>query len=269
MSRITINKLDEIKQQGEKFTCITAYDASFAKLVASSGIESLLIGDSLGNVIQGEKTTVPVTLEEMCYHVSCVSRGLFDAEDHPLLIADMPFMTYATAEQALDSAAELMQSGAQVIKVEGADWLLDSIYMMSERGINVCGHLGLTPQTVDALGGFKVQGRNPKAAEDILNQALAIQEAGARLLVMECVPSSLGQKVTESLDIPVIGIGAGPHTDAQVLVLYDLLGMNLGKSPRFVKDFLSESDSGILGAMKAFRDDVRSGKYPEAQHCFE
>lgn len=269
MSNTTINNLDIKKQNKEKFACVTAYDASFAKLVAKAGIETLLIGDSLGNVIQGEETTVPVTLEEMSYHINCVSRGLQDQQNRPLLIADMPFMSYATAEQALDSAAILMQSGAQVVKLEGGDWLLDSVHLLSERGINVCGHLGLTPQTVDSLGGFKVQGREQQQAENILRQALSLEEAGARILVMECVPTDLGQRITEALTIPVIGIGAGPFTDSQVLVLYDLLGISSGKRPRFVEDFLTGHDYGIVGALSAFRDAVISGSYPQKEHCFE
>ncbi|PCI73670.1 3-methyl-2-oxobutanoate hydroxymethyltransferase [Candidatus Dependentiae bacterium] len=269
MSRITINSLEAKKKNNAKFACVTAYDASFAKLVAGAEIETLLIGDSLGNVIQGEETTVPVTLEEMAYHVNCVARGLIGEENHPLLIADMPFMSYSTAEQALDTAADLMQAGAQVVKLEGGDWLLDSVHLLSERGINVCGHLGLTPQTVDSLGGFKVQGKTPETAKNILNQAVSLQDAGARMLVVECVPIALGKQITEALEIPVIGIGAGPFTDSQVLVLYDLLGISPGRKPRFVKDFLTGNNDGISGALSAFREAIISGSYPEKHHCFE
>ena len=269
MTTITIQKLQQMKQIKQRFACVTAYDASFAKLVAQSGIETLLVGDSLGNVIHGEETTVPVTLEEMAYHLSCVHRGLINQENRPLLIADMPFMSYSTPEQALESAAFLMQSGAQMIKVEGGDWLLDSVHLLSERGINVCGHLGLTPQTADYLSGFKVQGRDSEDADRIFNQAQSLQEAGARLLVMECVPTSLGKKITDALDIPVIGIGAGPFTDSQVMVLYDLLGITTGKRPRFVEDFLTNKDYGVSGALTAFRDAIISGNYPTKEHCFE
>ena len=258
-----------MKLNKQRFTCVTAYDASFAKLIAQAEIETLLVGDSLGNVIHGEESTVPVTIEEMAYHLRCVSRGLIGEENHPLLIADMPFMSYSTPEQTLESAAFLMQSGAQMVKLEGGDWLLDSVHLLSERGINVCGHLGLTPQTADYLSGFKVQGRNTEDAETILDQALSLQEAGARLLVMECIPTSLGKKVTEALDIPVIGIGAGPFTDSQVLVLYDLLGITTGKRPRFVEDFLTGNEFGVSGALTAFRDAVISGSYPQKEHCFE
>lgn len=269
MSKITINTLDAKKQTNQKFACVTAYDASFAKLVASAEIELLLVGDSLGNVIQGEESTVPVTLEEMAYHIKCVHQGLQTQQNKPLLMADMPFMSYATPEQALDSAALLMQSGAQAVKLEGGDWLLDSVRFLSERGINVCGHLGLTPQTVDALGGYKVQGRSPEQAQLILDQAISLQDAGARLMLLECVPSALGKQITEALTIPVIGIGAGPFTDSQVLVLYDLLGISGSKRPRFVKDFLQGNDQGVLGALRAFRDAIISGDFPEKEHCFE
>ena len=269
MTKITIKTLDEKSQKNERFACVTAYDASFAKLVANAEIETLLVGDSLGNVIQGEETTVPVTLEEMAYHLSCVCKGLHGQQHQPFLIADMPFMSYATSELALESATVLMQSGAQMVKLEGGEWLLDSVHFLSQRGINVCGHLGLTPQTVDSLGGFRVQGRNAEQAEQLFNQAKSLQQAGARMLVLECVPSLLAKKITEALSIPVIGIGAGPYTNSQVLVLYDLLGMTMGKRPRFVKDFLTGNTQGIAGALKAFRDAVISGDYPQQEHCFE
>ena len=268
MTQISIKSLDDKKKQAQKFVTVTAYDASFAKLVAAAEIEVLLVGDSLGNVIQGERTTVPVTLEAMAYHMSCVSNGLQTEDFKPFLIGDMPFMTYANTELALESATVLMQSGAQMIKVEGGDWLLDSIHFLSERGINVCGHLGLTPQTVDSLGGFRMQGGNPEQAKQIISQSRALQDAGARMLVLECVPALLAKQVTELLEIPVIGIGAGPDTDSQVLVLYDLLGMSSGKSPRFVKDYLTGNDQGILGALKAYRKEVLSGEYPQPEHCF-
>ena len=269
MTKITIKTLDDKCANDERFACVTAYDASFSKLIATAEIETLLVGDSLGNVIQGEKTTVPVTLEEMAYHMGCVSNGLVGQEHQPFLIADMPFMSYATTELALESATVLMQAGAQMVKVEGGDWLLNSVRYLSERGINICGHLGLTPQTVDSLGGFRMQGRQPEQAKVILEQAKSLQEAGARMLVLECVPTSLGKQITETLNIPVIGIGAGPFTNSQVLVLYDLLGMSMGRRPRFVKDFLTGNTQGIIGALKAFHDAVISGSYPEKEHCFE
>ncbi len=269
MPKITIKTLDDKCQQNERFACVTAYDASFAKLVAKAEIEALLVGDSLGNVIQGQKTTVPVTIEDMAYHLECVSNGLKNEAFQPFLIADMPFMSYAKPDIALENTTLLMQSGAQMVKLEGGDWLLDSVHMLSERGINICGHLGLTPQTVDALGGFRVQGRNNDQANTMVNQAKALQEAGARMLVLECIPSELGKQITQSLDIPVIGIGAGPYTNSQVLVLYDLLGISEGKRPRFVKDFLTGNKGGISGALTAFRDAVIAGDYPQQEHYFE
>ncbi len=269
MTKITIKTLDDISHQNKRFACITAYDASFAKLVALAEIEVLLIGDSLGNVIQGQKTTVPVTMDDMAYHLECVCNGLQNQDFKPFLVADMPFMSYATQEIALANTKMLMQSGAQMVKVEGADWLLDSIYFLSERGINLCGHLGLTPQTVDSLGGFRVQGRGDEQEKALLNQAISLQDAGARMLVLECIPSELGKQITASLDIPVIGIGAGPFTNSQVLVLYDLLAITVGKRPRFVKDFLTGNTGGILGALKDFRQAVLTGEYPQQEHCFD
>jgi len=269
MPKITIKTLDDKCQQNERFACVTAYDASFAKQIAKAEIETILVGDSLGNVIQGQSTTVPVTIDDMAYHLECVSNGLKNEAFQPFLIADMPFMSYATPEAALANTTILMQSGAQVVKLEGGDWLLDSVRVLSERGINVCGHLGLTPQTVDSLGGFRVQGRDDDQASAMINQAKSLQEAGARMLVLECVPSTLGKQITQSLDIPVIGIGAGPYTNSQVLVLYDLLGISGGKRPRFVKDFLTGNKGGIQGALTAFREAVISGDYPQQEHSFE
>ncbi len=268
MSKITIKTLVDRCRQNERFACLTAYDAGFAKLLAEAEIETILVGDSLGNVIQGQNTTVPVTVEEMAYHTQCVSNGLQQQPFQPFLIADMPFMSYATPEMALENTTVLMQAGAQMVKVEGGDWLLDSVHFLSERGINVCGHLGLTPQTVDSLGGFRVQGRESEQASNLINQAQSLQDAGARMLVLECIPSELGKQITEILDIPVIGIGAGPHTNSQVLVLYDLLGMSTGKRPRFVKDFLTGNQDGIPGAIKAFHEAVISGEFPQQEHCY-
>ena len=268
MTKVTIKTLEDLKLAGKKFACITSYDASFAARVAEAEIETLLIGDSLGNVIQGQQTTVPVTLEDMVYHIACVSSGLHGLDYQPLLIADMPYMSYAYPEQALASATELMQAGAHVVKVEGGDWLLETVEVLSERGINVCGHLGLTPQTVDALGGFRVQGRETEQAEQIIADAKALEAAGARLLVLECVPADLAKTITESIQIPVIGIGAGVNTDAQVLVLHDMLGISSGKAPRFVKDFLTGHDYGVIGALKAFKEAVVTSTFPTDEHSF-
>ena len=258
----TIDDLTAMKSRSEKFASITAYDFSFAKLIDSAGIEMVLIGDSLGNVIQGRNTTIPVSVDEMAYHTEAVRRGV----DRSLVVSDMPFMSYATPTDALHNAAILMQAGAQMVKLEGGEWLGDTIYQLTERGIPVCAHLGLTPQSVHKIGGFKVQGRDPKAAGQIVTDALLLQEAGAQLLVIECVPSSLGKLLAQTLNIPVIGIGAGPDTDAQILVLYDMLGISPA-FPRFSKNFLSDSDS-VLMALQQYAEQVRGGAFPAAEHCF-
>ena len=226
MTTMSIDTLKSIKANGKKFAAITAYDYSFAKLIDNAEIEVTLIGDSLGNVIQGQDTTIPVTLEEMAYHTANVKRGI----NASLILSDMPFMSYGTLPQALDNAAILMQSGAQMVKLEGGEWLAETVFALTERGIPVCGHLGLTPQSVHKLGGFKVQGKDLDAADKMLAEAKILEQAGADLLVVECVPSALGKAITSAVDIPVIGIGAGSDTDGQVLVLQDILGMSVGAS---------------------------------------
>lgn len=262
MGKITISTLDKMKAAGDKFVCITAYDATFARVISAAGAETILVGDSLGMVLQGHDSTIPVTIEHMAYHTECVNR----AAPQSLVIADMPFMTYATPEQTLENATRLMQAGAQMIKLEGGTWLSDSISMLVERGIPVCAHLGLTPQSVNALGGFKVQGRTPKEAKSILADAVEIQDAGASLLVLECVPSHLATDISEKLDIPVIGIGAGPGTDAQVLVMHDLLGLS-EHTARFVQNFM-QGQTTIQGALKAFVEAVKAGEYPREEHSY-
>lgn len=262
MKNITIERLKSIKTDGNKFAVITAYDYSFAKLIDEAGIEVTLVGDSLGNVIQGQETTLPVTVDEMAYHTANVRRGI----NSSFIIADMPFMSYATVPQALENAAILMQAGAQMVKLEGGEWLIETIQALTERGIPVCGHLGLTPQSVHKLSGFKIQGKDAEAAEKLLYEAKQLEEAGADLLVVECVPSTLGESLAKNLDIPVIGIGAGSSTDAQVLVLQDMLGMST-KPPKFAKNFLQQ-ESDIQSALKAYRQAVISGQFPETEHCF-
>lgn len=262
MGKITISTLDKLKAEGRKFTCITAYDATFARLVSEAGAETILVGDSLGNVIQGQDSTLPVSIEHMVYHTECVARARTDA----LVIADLPFMTYGTAEDTMSNAARLMRAGAQMVKLEGGTWLSDSISMLVERGIPVCAHLGLTPQSVNVFGGYRVQGRTPKGAKSILADAVEIQDAGASLLVLECVPAHLATDISEKLDIPVIGIGAGPGTDAQVLVLHDLLGLS-SHSPRFVKNFMA-GQASIQDALQAFVEAVRAGEYPREEHSY-
>jgi len=262
MKTSTIDKLKSIKASGNKFAAITAYDFSFAALIEAAEIEVTLVGDSLGNVIQGQDTTIPVTVDEMAYHTANVRRGVTNS----LLVSDMPFMSYSTLPQALENAATLMQAGAQMVKLEGGKWLLDTVCALSERGVPVCGHLGLTPQSVHKLGGYKVQGKEENDAKAMLADAKMIEEAGADLIVVECVPSSLGKALAASVEIPVIGIGAGPDTDAQVLVLHDMLGIS-GKSPKFSKNFLDQADS-IQSALSNYRNDVHNGKFPGPEHCF-
>jgi 3-methyl-2-oxobutanoate hydroxymethyltransferase len=222
-----------------------------------------LVGDSLGNVIQGRDSTIPVTVDEMAYHTAAVKRG----NSRTLLMTDMPFMSYASETQAMDNAAILMQAGAQMVKLEGGEWLADTIYMLTERGIPVCGHVGLTPQSVHKLGGYKVQGKEEETATKMIAEAKILEEAGADLIVIECVPSSLGRQLSESLSIPVIGIGAGPNTDAQVLVLHDMLGISQ-RLPRFSRNFL-ESSSDVQEAITAYGKAVRDGSFPAAEHCFK
>ncbi len=263
MGKITISTLDKMKAKGEKFVCITAYDATFARMISEAGAETILVGDSLGMVLQGHDSTIPVTIEHMAYHTECVVRG----RPKSLVIADMPFMSYNTAEDAMVNATALMQAGAQMIKVEGGTWLSDTISMLVERGIPVCAHLGLTPQSVNALGGFRVQGRTPKEAKSILADAVEIQDAGASLLVLECIPAHLAADISSKLDIPVIGIGAGPGTDAQVLVMHDLLGLS-EHTPRFVQNFMEGQDT-IQAGLRAFVEAVKSGAYPREEHTYE
>jgi 3-methyl-2-oxobutanoate hydroxymethyltransferase len=267
MTAVTLNHLQRMKASGEKATCLTAYDATFAHVAAAAGVDMLLVGDSLGMVIQGHGTTVPVSMEDMLYHVRAVRSGVDMAERKPWIIGDMPFMSYATPTQLLSNAARLIQAGAQMVKVEGGAWLLDGIRQLSDRGITVCGHLGLTPQSVDALGGYRVQGKQDEDARRILKDAEDLQEAGARMLVLECVPRALAKTITERLQIPVIGIGAGPDTDAQVLVLHDMLGITPGFKARFVKNFMHEASS-IPEAIEAYVAAVKNGAFPADEHCF-
>lgn len=262
MGKITISTLDKMKANGDKFVCITAYDATFSRIISDAGAETMLVGDSLGMVLQGHDSTIPVTISDMAYHTRCVTRG----SPQSLVIADLPFMSYTTAEQAMDSATQLMQAGAAMVKMEGGTWLSDTISKLVERGIPVCAHLGLTPQSVNTFGGFKVQGRTPKEAKSILADAVEIQDAGARLLVLECIPSHLAADISRKLDIPVIGIGAGPGTDGQVLVMHDLLGLT-PHTARFVQNFMV-GQASVQDGVKAFVDAVKAGEYPREEHCY-
>ncbi|MBO2627598.1 3-methyl-2-oxobutanoate hydroxymethyltransferase [Shewanella algae] len=263
MSKITTATLRKFKQEGRKFTALTAYDASFAAAFDSEGVDVLLVGDSLGMVLQGHDDTLPVSVEEMAYHTRCVRRGI----SRSLLMADLPFMSYATPEQAMTNATKLMQAGANMVKIEGGQWLLETVSMLTERGIPVCAHLGLTPQSVHVFGGFKVQGRDANNAQRILDEAKALEAAGAQLLVLECVPASLAKQITEALQIPVIGIGAGKDTDGQILVMHDVLGISSGYIPRFSKNYLKQTGE-IREAVKAYIDEVQQGQFPAEEHTF-
>jgi len=260
---VTINTLRERKQQDETFSVLTAYDATFAQVVSEAGVDVILVGDSLGMVLQGHDSTLPVTLEEMAYHTACVARGNRGA----LLMVDMPFLSYGTTAQAMESAACLMRAGAHMVKLEGTDWMIDTVRALSERGVPVCAHLGLTPQFVNKFGGYKVQGRETRAAEQMVDHARQMEDAGADIILLECVPSELGERITAAVEAPVIGIGAGPGTDGQVLVLHDMLGVTPGRRPRFVKDFLAEGGS-VEGAIRAYVAAVREKRFPASEHGF-
>ncbi|WP_427978946.1 3-methyl-2-oxobutanoate hydroxymethyltransferase [Agarivorans sp.] len=261
MSRITVSQLQKFKQNNEKFSCITAYDASFAALFDELGMHMLLIGDSLGMVLQGHNDTLAVTIDDIAYHTRCVARGTTQA----MIVADMPFMSYATPEQSYQNAAQLMQAGAQMVKLEGGEWLSSTIKGLVERGVPVCGHLGLTPQSVHLFGGYKVQGRNEQQAQQMIEHAKALEAAGIQLLVVECIPTQLAEQITEALSIPVIGIGAGNVTDGQILVMHDAFGISKGHIPKFSKNFLAETGD-IRSAISLYLNQVASGEFPgEAQ----
>lgn len=262
--KATLNTLRQLKTQNEKFSCLTAYDACFSHFISEAGVEVMLVGDSLGMVLQGCDSTIPVSIDDMVYHTQSVARG----NQHSLIMADMPFMTYGTPEQTLQNAAKLMQAGAELVKLEGGEWLNESIKQLSDCGIPSCVHLGLTPQSVHKFGGYKVQGRSPEAAEQLLREAMAAQDAGAAMLLLECVPSAVGKAVTEKADIPVIGIGAGPDTDGQVLVLHDMLGLTPGKPAKFVKNFLCENGGSIQAAISAYHHAVKNSYFPGEEHGF-
>jgi 3-methyl-2-oxobutanoate hydroxymethyltransferase len=263
MAKITTSTLLKMKQQGEKISTITAYDASFAKLFDQAGIHAILIGDSLGMVLQGQDDTLPVDIDHMAYHTQSVKRGVTDT----LIIGDMPFMTYATKEQAYVNAAKLMQAGASMVKMEGGEWLVDTIKGLVERGIPVCAHLGLTPQSVNVFGGFKVQGREKEQADKMIADAKLLEAAGAQLLVLECIPCDLGKAISEAIAIPTIGIGAGKDTDGQILVMHDALGISCSYMPKFSRNFLIDTGD-IKKAVELYIAEVSSGNFPGEEHIF-
>ena len=259
---ITLNTLRELKAKKDKISCIALYDAGMSTIAGNSGVEVVLVGDSLGMTIQGHDSTLPVTMEHMTYHIAAVKRG----NDRSFIIADMPFMSYATFEDALLNAKQLMQAGAHMVKMEGGSWLSKIVMQLSNCGIPVCAHLGLTPQSVNKLGGYRVQGREQEQANTMLSDARVLAKAGADLVVLECVPSALAEEITVSIEIITIGIGAGSGTDGQVLVVNDLLGMT-PKPPKFTKDFLADSRS-VSDAMVKFVSAVKTQAFPQAQHSF-
>lgn len=262
--KITSSTLAKLASEGQKITMLTCYDASFAQMLDSAGVEVLLVGDSLGMVIGGQSSTLPVTMEEMEYHTRCVAKGAGKA----LVLADMPFGSYQQSrEQAFANAARLMAAGAEMVKLEGGAFMAETVAFLTQRGIPVCAHIGLTPQSVHQLGGYKVQGKTEAQAEQLKQDALALQSAGAAMVLMELVPAGLAAEVTRQLDVPTIGIGAGVEVDGQVLVLYDMLGVYPGKKARFVKNFMQEAAS-IQGAVEAYVKAVKAQSFPATEHTF-
>jgi 3-methyl-2-oxobutanoate hydroxymethyltransferase len=255
--------LQQRKQNGEKFSVLTAYDACFSRLISEAGVDVMLIGDSLGMVLQGHDSTLPVTTAQLAYHTAAVARG----NQGSLIMADLPFMAGATLERALTAAHELMQAGANLVKLEGAGWLADTITVLKRNGVPVCAHLGLTPQSVNAFGGYRVQGREKADAEQLIADAQLLEQAGADVLLLECVPRDVSAALTRAVSVPVIGIGAGPECDGQVLVMHDLLGISPGKPARFVRNFAAEG-LDIRGAFAAYDKAVKDGSFPAAEHCF-
>jgi len=261
---VNISTLRKMKLAREPIACLTAYDASYAALVDGAGADLVLVGDSLGMVVQGHDTTVPVTVDDVIYHLRAVAKGL----RHAFLVADMPFMSYTSSEQALENSVRLMQEGgAMMIKLEGGAGQIGIVEHLARHDIPVCAHVGLKPQSVHKIGGFKVQGREPDAAADLVKSAEQLQNAGADIVLIECVPNEVGEMTSAALEVPVIGIGAGPDVDGQILVLYDVLNITRGRTPKFVKDFQKGCDSP-LAALTAYVAAVKNREYPAPEHCF-
>jgi len=261
---VSLSTLDKMKASGEKIACLTCYDASFAVLVDEADTDVVLVGDSLGMVVQGHDTTVPVTMDDMVYHCRAVARGL----QRPLLMADLPFASYPTRDVALANAVRLMQEGgAEIVKLESGPSQIDIVEFLAGHDVAVCAHLGLKPQSVHKTGGFRVQGREVDAADRMIASAKSLQSAGADLVLLECIPTELGRRITEALSVPVIGIGAGPKTDGQILVLYDVLDITTGRKPRFVLNCM-DGASGNLDAMRRYVHAVKDRSYPAPEHCF-
>ena len=261
---ITISTLRKLKKTGEKFSCLTSYESTLAQKISEAGVEVILVGDSLGMVIQGHDSTIPVTMDQLIYHLDCVARG--NVNSH--IMADMPFMSYSTDELALENATRLMQNGANSVKIEGGSWICKMTSTLAARGIPVCAHMGLTPQSINRIGGYFVQGRDTKKRQKLIEEAQSLENAGAAMLLLECVPNDLSKEITNLLKIPVIGIGAGPETDGQIMVIHDLLGITcLEKPPKFVKDFLKGSSS-VEAALKKYVKSVKTKKFPSRAHTF-
>lgn len=260
----TIATLNKLKKESKKFSCLTAYESTMAKVISDAGVDVILVGDSLGMVVQGHDSTIPVTMDQLVYHLECVVRG--NSGSH--IMADMPFMSYATDDMGFENATRLMQSGAHSIKIEGGEWICKMANSLSERGIPVCAHIGLTPQSVNRIGGYFVQGRDTDKRDLMIAEAKSLEDAGAAMLLLECVPDSLAAAITSELSIPVIGIGAGNQTDGQIMVIHDLLGIScLEKPPKFVKDFLQDADS-IQQAIELYDSSVKSSAFPAQEHTF-
>lgn len=261
---VSLATLHTMRAEGEKIACMTCYDASFAVLVDEAGVDVVLVGDSLGMVIQGRDTTVPVTMDDMVYHCKAVSRGL----QRPLLMADLPFASYPSKTEALANSVRLMQEGeAEMVKLESGATQFEIVEFLAQHDIAVCAHLGLKPQSVHKTGGFRVQGRQKDAAERMVADAKSLQSAGADMILLECIPSALGERITRELEVPVIGIGAGPATDGQILVLYDVLDITTGRKPRFVMNCMDGAGNN-LDALKRYVRAVKDRSYPAPEHCF-
>lgn len=266
-SPITLSTLQKYKQNGEKFSCLTCYDASFAHLMELAEIDTILVGDSLGMVVQGQSSTLPVTVNDMVYHTQNVVR----ANHHALIICDLPFMSYATLTDAIKNSRAVMQAGANMVKIEGGSELAEIVTVLAKNGVPTCVHLGLTPQSVNVFGGYKVQGKTDEQADQLLKDCEILVNAGASMILLECVPAKLAKKVTKSFAVPVIGIGAGVDTDGQVLVMHDMLGVYTKKPAKFVKDFLTSDENeskDIVGAFKAYHQAVKNGTFPSVEHSF-
>ena len=262
MKPVTVATLLQKKMSQEKFSMVAAYDAIFARAINQADIDIILVGDSLGMVLQGKESTVPVTINDMAYHTDCVAKG----NSRSLIIADMPFMTYTSTEDAVINARQLMQAGGHMVKMEGGQHLANTVRTLVAAGVPVCAHIGLTPQTVNILGGYKVQGRNEAQIQHLIDDAIALEEAGAQIILLECVPEAAAKLVDESVSVPTIGIGAGKHTTGQVLVLHDLLGLN-SQPAKFVRNFMNGASS-IQEALSNYHQAVITSEFPAAEHCF-